>query len=100
VTRSSKRTQIVRLNIYLPDPALRRQVKTAAARQDLSISDYCVRAITSQLEHDQESEPARTDRMPLTVAVQRARRFQAKTFRGRTFTISSADLIRRARERR
>jgi len=100
VNQSSKRQQSVRLNIYLPDPAIRRQVKAAAARQDLSISDYCVRAIRLQIEHDQESESARADRTPLTVAVQRARRFQAKTFRGRTFTISSAELIRQARERR
>lgn len=100
MNRSSKRKQIVRLNIYLPDPALRRQVKAAAARQDLSVSDYCVRAIAAQLEHEQEFEPAQADRTPLTIAAQTARRFQAKTFRGRVFTVSSAELIRRARERR
>jgi len=100
MNRFPKRKQTVRLNIYLPDPALRRQVKAAAARQDLSVSDYCVRAITSQLAHDQEFEPAQTNRTPLTTAAQRARRFQAKTFRGRAFTVSSAELIRRARERR
>ncbi|HEX4836323.1 MAG TPA: hypothetical protein VFW01_08320 [bacterium] len=97
---SGKRGEVVRLNIYLPDPALRRLVKAAAARQDLSVSEYCVRAITSQLDRDQEGAPAQGKRLPLSAAVESARRFQAETFGGRTFKVSSAELIRQAREQR
>lgn len=95
-----KRNEVVRLNIYLPDPALRRLVKAAAARQDLSVSEYCVRAITNQLDRDQEEAPARGKRSSLSTAVEYARRFQAETFRGRTFKVGSAELIRQAREGR
>lgn len=95
-----KRTAVVRLNIYLPDPALRRQVKAAAAEQDLSVSEYCVRAITNHLEHGRDGAAARKGRASLPAAVERARRFQADTFRGRVFKVSSADLIRQSREQR
>src|SRR5207302_7387203 len=95
-----KRTGVVRLNIYLPDPALRRLVKAAAAGQDLSVSEYCVRAITNQLDRDQEGAPAQGKRLPLATAVGSARRFQAETFHGRIFKVGSAELIRQTREQR
>ncbi len=97
---SEKRAEVVRLNIYLPDPALRRLVKAAAAKQDLSVSEYCVRAITNQLNRDQEGAPAQGKHLPLSAAVEAARHFQAETFRGRIFKVSSAELIRQAREQR
>lgn len=90
----------VRLNIYLPDSTLRRAVKAAAAEQDLSVSEYCVRAITSQLERDEEDAPARRKGARLSTAVENARRFRSDTFHGTIFKASSADLIRQARERR
>ena len=95
-----KKSPVPRLNIYLPDPEIRRQVKAAAARRDLSASDYCLRAITAQLLRDGERPHARRRRRPLKAAVAAARRFQAETFDGRVFAISSAELIRETREDR
>lgn len=97
---TKKKTRLARLNIYLPDPAIRRQVKMSAAKQDLSISEYCLRAITTQLIKD-GARPAGGERgSRLRSAVERARQFQAETFGGRAFSVSSADLIWEARRRR
>ncbi len=89
-----------RLNIYLPSPAFRRQAKTAAAKQDLSLSEYCLRAITSQLIRDGERPPQRPERRALSGAVAAARRFQSRTFGGRVFALESAELIRETRKAR
>ena len=89
---------LARINIYVPDPAVRRQVKTAAAQRDLSISDYCLQAITAQLARDGERGAAdRGATAAARTAVARARRFQAQTFKGRQFRVSSASLIRESR---
>lgn len=100
MAKNARKTTPPRLNIYLPDPAIRRQVKAAAAKRDVSISEYCLRAITTQLIRDGERTPDRKDRHPLQAAVAKARRFQAQKFGGRVFAISSSDLIREAREGR
>jgi len=100
MTKNPKKTTVVRLNIYLPNHAIRRQVKAAAAKRDLSVSEYCLRAITSQLIRDGQRPLHRKGRHPLQTAIATARRFQAETFGGRVFTISSAELIREAREGR
>jgi len=89
----------LRLNIYINDPTIRRQVKTAAAKQDISVSEYCLRAISLQLMKDGE-RPGKEGSDFLKAAIERAHRFQAETFGGRVFSISSADLIREARENR
>jgi hypothetical protein len=94
------RTRRARLNIYLPDPALRRQVKTAAARRDMAVSEYCVQAITAQLVRDAELPPTEDLRLMQKTAVAEARRFQAEAFGGRVFRVTSADLIRKARGER
>jgi hypothetical protein len=94
-----KKTPVSRLNIYLPDQAVRRQVKTAAAKHDMSVSEYCVQAIASQLAQDQEL-PKQEGASSLLAAVRRARRFQQRVFHGRRFTVSSAELIREARAKR
>lgn len=99
VTRM-KKPMATRLNIYLPSPAFRRQVKTAAAKQDLTLSEYCLRAITSQLIRDGERPLRRPARHALSAAVETARRFQSKTFGGRVFAVDSSDLIREARKAR
>ena len=97
---ATKKAAIARLNIYLPDPEIRRQVKAAAARLDLSVSEYCVRAITSQLvQSEEESPPGKRSSLMESTLVQ-ARRFQAETFRGRIFAVSSAELIRESRKER
>ncbi len=89
----------VRLNIYVNDPAIRKQVKTAAAKHDLSVSDYCLQAIVSRLAEEDEI-PLRGKGHPLARAVKKARRFQAKAFPGRVLSVSSAALIAQARKER
>ena len=94
-----RKSAVARLNIYLPD-ATRRQVKTTAARRDISISEYCLRAITAQLVRDGERQSTREGPGLTENAVAAARRFQTQTFRGQVFTVSSAELIRDTREQR
>lgn len=95
---AKKRTRLARLSIYLHDPAVRRQIKMTAARQDVSVSEYCLRAITAQLIKDGEHPPEGAQGNLLEAAVEKARRFQAERFHGRHFSVSSADLIRESRE--
>ena len=52
----NKRTNsIVRLNIYVHDPLIRRRIKTVAAQKDISVSEYCLQAITDQLAREAET---------------------------------------------
>jgi hypothetical protein len=90
--------RVTRLNIYLPDAEIRRLVKAAAARRDISVSEYCVRAITAQLAREGERLPGKQPSLKTAVAAARA--FQKKTFDGVIFSVSSAELIREARMRR
>lgn len=92
-----KKTSPLRLNIYINDPAIRRQVKTAAAKRDISISEYCLHAITFQLMKDGE-RPREQEPNSLKAAIEKADTFQANGFGGRIFSVSSADLIREARK--
>ncbi len=94
-----KNTNSVRINIYVHDAEMRRQIKTMAAQKDLSISEYCLQAITHQLMKEQEPFSG-GEGNPLKGAVKRARRFQARTFGNKAFVVSSADLIRDARKSR
>jgi len=93
----AKKSSPVRLNIYVHDPKIRRQIKGMTAKKDISISEYCLRAIKNQLIKEQKA--AREEENVLKKAVKKARRFQ-ETFNGKTFAISSADLIRETRENR
>ena len=88
-----------RLNIYVHDPLIRRRIKIAAAKKDISVSEYCLQAITDQLAKETEMGLKRND-FSLEAALGKAKRFQAKTFGGRSFRVSSADLIREARKER
>jgi hypothetical protein len=89
----------VRLNIYVHDPDLRRQIKTVAVKRDISVSEYCLQAITHQLREEQDTDlEQRTG--SLKKAIGKARRFQKKAFAGRMFTVSSADLIAETRKDR
>jgi len=94
----TNKSQVGRINIYVPDPTIRRKVKAAAAKRDLSISEYCLRAITNQLITDGEELPRRT-RHSLKAAITEARRFRS-TFGGQVFAVSSAELIGEARNDR
>jgi hypothetical protein len=89
----------VRLNIYVHNPLIRRRIKTAAAQRDISVSEYCLQAITDQLVREAEIDLKRND-ISLEGALERAKRFQAKTFGGRVFKVSSGDLIQEARNER
>jgi hypothetical protein len=89
----------VRLNIYIHDPGMRRQIKAMAAQKDVSVSEFCVQAITNHLLKEKESAGEEI-RSPLKLAVKKAYQFQKKTFGGRAFAVSSADLIRESREDR
>jgi hypothetical protein len=90
----------VRLNIYLPEASMRRRVKSAAARRDISVSEYCVRAILSQLEEEGDSGSEEQATRQLAQAVRRARQFQREVLGGKVFRVSSADLIEEARSER
>ena len=92
-----RKSTTARLNIYLSD-ATRRRVKIAAARRAVSISEYCLRAITAQLVRDGERRATGNGTGLTENAVAAARRFRTRTFRGQVFTVSSADLIRETRE--
>jgi hypothetical protein len=70
-----------------------------APRKDISVSEYCLRAITTQLMKEQEMKSQRRGDLMKT-AIEKAYRFRSDTFRGKVFSISSADLIREARESR
>jgi hypothetical protein len=100
MTKRARKIAVARLNIYVPDPAIRRQVKAVAAKQDISVSEYCLRAITRQLIRDGERAPRGKGADALESAVARALRFQAEAFGDRVFSVSSADLIGEAREGR
>ena len=94
-----KMNNSIRLNIYVHDPGIRRQVKAAAARKDISVSEYCLRAITDQLVKEGEIFHKKGPSL-LRTAAEKARAFHSKTFGKRVFVVSSAELIREARESR
>jgi hypothetical protein len=88
-----------RLNIYVHDTLMRRRIKMAAAQKDMSISEYCLQSIADQLAREEGISPRR-NRTSLEGALEKARKFQMETFGGRTFRVSSAELIRKARMER
>ena len=96
---SKTKSASVRINIYVHDPRIRRQIKAVAAQNDLSVSEYCLRAIESQLATEQRLTEE-TGMGTLNKAVEKARKFHTKHFGKRVFSVSSADLIREAREER
>lgn len=89
----------VRINIYVHDRGIRRQIKAVAAQKDLSVSEYCLQAIEGQLAREQQS-PEEAGMRTLKRAAEKARKFHTKRFGEKTFSINSADLIREAREER
>jgi hypothetical protein len=96
---SGKKTDPVRLNIYIHDAGICRQIKTVAAKKEVSISEYCLQAITQQLIKENEMDHERKT-ISLKEAVEKAYQFQQKAFKGKVFTVSSADLIQESRKDR
>ncbi|MFQ5739862.1 MAG: hypothetical protein ACE5JX_12705 [Acidobacteriota bacterium] len=90
----------VRLNIYLPDISIRRAVKTAAAARDLSMSEYCLGAISERLRQERHEGKGGNENRQLRTAVKLARVFQQDSFGEIVFSANSADLIREARQHR
>ena len=88
-----------RINIYVHDTAIRTQVKTQAAKHDISISDYCLQAIIAKLAEDKEVLE-KTSNATSYDAVNKARRFLKKTFKGKVFHVSSTCLIKQTRKQR
>lgn len=62
-----------RLNIYLDDHQLKGQVRVAAARAGLTLSQYCVGAIRRRLEEDGIGPPAPDTARSAAAAIDRAR---------------------------
>lgn len=46
-----------RLSLYLEDEAFKRQVKVAAAKKGVAVTDYCAEAIEERLVRDGERSP-------------------------------------------
>jgi hypothetical protein len=89
----------VRINIYAHDPEIRRQIKTRAAQEDLSISEYCLQAISNQLARDRDSLGEERKGI-VGSAVEKALRFHTRNFGKRAFSLNSAVLIKEARRER
>ena len=89
------KTNSVWINIYAHDPAIRRQIKTRAAQKDLSISEYCLQAISNQLARDRDSS-GEEGKGIVGAAVEKARRFHTRNFGKRVFSLNSAVLIKEA----
>lgn len=83
-----------RLNIYVSRDLWRR-VKQAAARSDLSVSEYCAQAIEQRLVDDVEAPMVEHARAG---AVAAAKRFRAAHFGRKLLRVSTAELLREARE--
>jgi len=96
---AKEKSTSVRINIYVHDPGIRRQIKAVAAQKDLSVSEFCLQAIEGQLAKERQS-PEETGMRTLNKAVEKARKFHTKHFGKRVFSVNSADLIREAREER
>jgi hypothetical protein len=60
----------VRVNIYLDDPDLKREIKIAAANEGVTLSAYCVEAIQQRLAREQSQ--TRPEAKPYTRAVAQA----------------------------
>jgi hypothetical protein len=45
-----------RIDIYVPDPEVRRRIKVAAARQDIRVSQWCLEAILERLAQEEVFE--------------------------------------------
>jgi len=63
-----------RLNIYLDDYQLKGQVRVAAARAGVTLSQYCVVAIRRRLEEDGIGAPTADTARSAAAAIDRARK--------------------------
>jgi hypothetical protein len=69
-----------------------------AAQKNVSVSEFCLQAITNQLVREQAM--SNEGKSSLKTALEKANKFRTKTFRGKTFAVSSVDLIREDRKDR
>lgn len=67
-------TKKARLGLYLEDEAVRRQIKTAAAKRGMSTTAYCAQAIKERLVRDGEiSDEADGNKKALLARMDRLR---------------------------
>lgn len=79
-------------------PELRRRIRLAAARRDMSVTEFCRDVLTRHLVEDAEGEDARRERR--LEALESLKRLREQIFGDRILETDSADLIREAREER
>ena len=95
-----QRTQLV-LEIT---PALRRRIERAAARDDLSASEYAARLLEQTVpEEEEEEERTETTRQPVTAEyLDRLREFQEQWAKNHPGVVieDTVEMIRRMREER
>lgn len=92
----------VRLNIYIDDEEMRRQVKIAAARRDMTVTEYCKRAIAEQLRREaevswaKEPQPPEASREEKLAIIQRMDEARRRTG---PIGVSVTELIKEGRRR-
>lgn len=67
-----------RLSIDIADADIKRHIKIAAARRDMAIKDYCLEAITAQLERDGELPSEEEERRGARALAERMDRRRAE----------------------
>src|SRR5439155_24338099 len=96
----AKGSSSVRINIYVDDSAIRKEVKLAAALRDISVSEYSLAAIREKLVREKSTGGNARQPQSLEKPVESARKFHSKTFRGRAFPLSSTELSQVVRKDR
>lgn len=100
-TLANQENTRVRLTVDI-SPEMRRRIKIAAARNNLTIRQYVERILEAVV--PQESEPDKVELpkhgYPTMEAIQQLFATADRIMRGRVFTDSSADIIRESREER
>lgn len=88
-----------RLSLYLRDDMLRRQIKVAAAKRGMSISDYCMMAIERQLVEDGEVSVKRVFASTAEYKAGLVTRMDRLRDEMGTLDVSVTDLIKEGRRR-
>ncbi|MBM3925129.1 MAG: hypothetical protein FJ320_03960 [SAR202 cluster bacterium] len=80
------------------DTSFQRRLKVMAALKGVSMREYCLAAISNELEKDEEF---RTKPRGLTLeAIERMRKVRDEVFKGKALKNDSTEIIRQAREER
>lgn len=82
-----------RLGLYLKDEEIKRQIKVAAARRGMTVTDYCARAIEERLIKDGERSAEGEDKVALLSRMDKLRQEIGPT------GVSTAELVEEGRRR-